>query len=127
MAKGTINRHQNGTNLHKSKPGIEKFWAVGQHYTHAVTSADTQAEESTGRPIDCSVKVGIRCDMILKDHERFFGVLPDTTFEELSDVHKRLLHACLHVSHASVSCSNSKIPQSLPVDINAAVRCHPGM
>ena len=49
-------------------------------------------------------------DLVLKDHERFVGVLPDTTFEELSDVHTRLRHACLHVSHACVSCS-SKITQ----------------
>src|SRR5262247_2236201 len=73
--------------------------------------------------IDRGVKVGIGCDLVLKDQERFFGVLPDTTFEELSDVHKCLLHACLTVSHACVSCS-SKIPQSMPVDINTAVRCH---
>src|SRR5712692_2696431 len=116
-AKGTVNRHQNGTNLHQSKPDIEKFRAVGQHHTHAVASADTQAEESTGDPIDRGVKVGIGCDLVLKDQERFFGVLPDTTFQELSDVHKRLLHSCLHVSHACLSCSSSKITQYLPVDI----------
>src|SRR4029434_10557366 len=86
--QGTVNRHQNGTNLHQAKPGIEKFRAVGQHHTHAVASADTQAEEATGYPIDRGVKVGIGCDLVLKDHERFFGVLPYTTFQELSDVHQ---------------------------------------
>ncbi len=63
-----------------------------------------------GYPIDCGVKVGIGYDLVLKDHERFVGVLPDTTFQELSDVHKRLLPSCLHVSHACVLCS-SKITQ----------------
>src|SRR5437870_4827738 len=59
-AEGTVNWHQNGTNLHQSKPGIEKFRAVGHHHTHAVASADTQTEESTGYPIDRGVKAGIR-------------------------------------------------------------------
>src|SRR5712692_4148551 len=121
-AKGTVNRHQNGTNLHQSKPDIEKFRAVGQHHTHAVASADTQAEESTRDPIDRGVKVSIGYDLVLKDQERFFGVLPDTTFQELSDVHKRLRHACLHVSHACVSCSN-KVTQLQSGNLLLSLRC----
>src|SRR5712691_3969249 len=122
-AKGTVNRHKNGTNFHQSKPGIEKFRAVGHHHTHAVASADTQTEESTGDPIDRSVKVGIGYDLVLKDHERFVGVLLDTTLQELSDVHTRLRHVCLHVSHACVSCRSSKLPQYLPVDIPGWRQC----
>ena len=54
-------------------------------------------------------------DLVLKDHERFVGVLPDTTLQELSDVHTRLLHACLPVSHACVSGRSSTILQYVPV------------
>ncbi len=50
-------------------------WA---NITHTVASADTQAEESTGDPIDRGVKVGIGYNLVLKDQERFVGVLPDT-------------------------------------------------
>jgi hypothetical protein len=128
LAKGTVDRYQNGTNLHQAKPGIEKFRAVGHHHAHAVASADAQTEEATGGPIHRGVKIGIGYDLVLKDHERFVGVLPDTTLQELSEC----IRACsmpasmsrMPVDHVAAARYHSPCPSTSPAGGNAAVRCY---